>query len=58
MHLFPFVWDYGHRFPIEYVDHGFVPQDFGVEIKFDQYSRASYHVQNMIGGMLGYVGKI
>ena len=33
-------------------------QDCGVEVKFDQYSRATHGNQNLVRGTLGYVGKI
>ena len=33
-------------------------QGCGVEVKFDQFIRASHRDQNLVRGMLGYVGKI
>lgn len=33
-------------------------QDYGVEVDFNQSSYASDRNQNLIQGMLGYVGKI
>ena len=58
VHLFPSMWAYGHHFRTEDVDDGHVTQDYGVEVEFDQSSRASQCAQNLIRGKLGYVGKI
>ena len=33
-------------------------QDYEVQVKFDQSIQASHHYQNLVRGMLGYVGKI
>ena len=52
------MWAYGHHFHIEDVDDGCVTQYFGVEVEFDQSSRASHSDQNLIGGMFDYVEKI
>ena len=49
---------YGHNFFTEDIDDGCVTQDYGVEVKFNQYSHATHRDQNLIGGMLGYVKKI
>jgi hypothetical protein len=52
------VWAYGHHFHTEYVDEGHIIQNCGVEIEFDQSSRASHRDENLIEGKLGYIGKI
>ena len=49
---------YGQHFHIENSDDGHMTQDYGVEVEFDQCSRASHHDQNLVRGTLGYVGKI
>ena len=49
---------YVHNFHTKDASDGRVTQDRGVEVKFDQSSRASHRDQNLIGGMLGYVKKI
>ena len=49
---------YGHHFRIEDADDGHVTQDYGVEVEFDQSSRASHHGEKLIHGTLGYVRKI
>ena len=58
MHLFPFMWAYGHHFHTENVDARNITQDCGVEVKFDQSSRSSHRDQNLVQGTLGYVRKI
>ena len=35
MHLFPFIWAYGHHFRTKDVDDGHMTQDCGVEVEFD-----------------------
>ena len=40
------------------VDDGYMTQDYGVEVGFDQSIHASHHDQNLIQGMLGYLEKI
>ena len=52
------MWAYGNHFHIENFDDGHMTQDCGVEVKFDQSSRCSHHDQNLVRGILGYVGKI
>ena len=39
-------------------DDGHMTQECGVEVEFDQSSHASYHDQNLVRGMFGYIGKI
>ena len=58
MNLFPSMWAYGHHFSIENADDGHMTQDCGVEVEFDQSSRASHCDQNLVWGTLGYAGKI
>ena len=58
MHLFPSMCAYEHHFHIEDVDDGHMTQDCGVEVEFNQSSRASHCDQNLILGKLGYIGKI
>ena len=52
------MWAHGHHFRTENVDDGYITQYCGVEVKFDQSSRASHHGQNLIEGKLGYIRKI
>ena len=52
------MWAYGHHFHTENVDAGNITQDCGVEVEFDQSSRSSHPNQNLVRGMLGYVGNI
>jgi hypothetical protein len=52
------MWAYGHHFHIDDVNDGHMAQDFGVEVEFDQSSRARHHNQNTIQWKLGYIGKI
>jgi hypothetical protein len=52
------MWEYGYHFQIEDVDDENATLDYGVEIEFNQYSHASHHDQNLIEGMLGYIGNI
>ena len=49
---------YGRHFRTKDVDDGHVTLDYGVEVEFNQPSRANYHDENIIGGKLGYVKKI
>ena len=49
---------YGHHFNTENVDVGNITQDYGVEVKLDQSSQSNHRDQNLVRGMLGYVGKI
>jgi hypothetical protein len=58
VHLFPSTWEYGYNFLIEYAYDGNITQNCGVEVEFDQSSRASHHDQNLIEGKLDYIGKI
>jgi hypothetical protein len=58
VHLFPSMWEYGHHFHTKHVDDGHITQDFGVEVEFNQSSRASHRDQNLIQRTLGYIGKI
>ena len=58
MHLFSYIWAYGNHFHTKNYDDGHITQDFGVEVKFDQSSKASHHDQNLVRGTLGYVRKI
>ena len=52
------MWAYGHNFRTENADVENITQDYGVEVKFDQSSRSSHRDQNLIRGMLVYIGKI
>ena len=52
------MWAYGHHFRIENSDVGNITQGCGVEVEFDQSSRSSHCDQQLVRGMLGYVGKI
>ena len=52
------MWAYGHHFHTQNADDGHMTQDHGVEVEFDQSSRASHCDQNLVRGTLGYVGKI
>ena len=52
------MWAYGHHFHTENVDHGHITQERGVKVQFDQSSQSSHHDQNLVRGVLGYVGKI
>jgi hypothetical protein len=52
------MWAYGHHFRTEYVDEGHITRDCGVEVEFNQSSRASHRDENLIEGELGYIGKI
>ena len=52
------MWAYGHDFRTENVDAGNITQDCGLEVEFDQSSLSSHHDQNLVRGMLGYIGKI
>jgi hypothetical protein len=52
------MWAYEHHFCPEYADDGHITQYFGVEVKFDQSSRASHRDENTIEGKLGYIGNI
>jgi hypothetical protein len=52
------MWAYGHHFHTEYDDEGNITQYCGVEIEFDQSSRASHCDENMIEGKSGYTGNI
>lgn len=45
-------------FFMEDVNDGFMTQNCGVEVEFDQSSHVIHHDQNLIHGALGYVGKI
>jgi hypothetical protein len=58
VHLFPSIWAYGHHFCTKYVDDGHITRYCGVEFKFNQSIHASHCDQNLIEGMLGYIGKI
>jgi hypothetical protein len=49
------IW---HHFCTEEANDGYVTLGYGVEVKFDQSSNASYHDQNLIEGKLGYVENI
>jgi hypothetical protein len=49
---------YGHNFFTEYVDDGCITQYCGVEVEFDQSSRASHRDKNLIEEKLGYIGNI
>jgi hypothetical protein len=57
VHLFPSMWAYGHHFRTKDTNDGYITQDSGVEVEFDQSSRASYRDQNLIEGKLGYIRK-
>jgi hypothetical protein len=52
------MWAYGHHFHTEDVDDGHMTQDCGLEVEFDQSSRASHRDQNTIQKKLDYVRKI
>ena len=52
------MWACGHHFHAEDVDDGYMTQDNGVEVNFNQSSLASHHDQSLMQGTLGYVGKI
>jgi len=39
------MWAYGHHFHTEDVDDGCMTEDCGVEVGFDQSSRACHHDQ-------------
>jgi hypothetical protein len=56
--FFPSMWVYRHHFRTEYIDDGHIKQDYGVEVEFDQTSRARHRDQNLIERKLGYIGKI
>ena len=49
---------YEYHFRIEDVNDGHLTQDCGVEVEFDQSSRASHNDENLIEGQLSCVGKI
>jgi hypothetical protein len=42
------MWAYGHHFCTKYADEGHITQDCGVEVEFDQSSRASHRDENLI----------
>lgn len=52
------MWGYGHHFHNDDVDVGNMTQYYGVEVDFNQSSRASHRDQNLIKGKLGYIRKI
>ena len=52
------MWAYGHYFRTENVDARNITQDYGVEVELDQSSRSSHRDQQLVRGMLGYVGKV
>jgi hypothetical protein len=52
------MWAHGHHFHTKDVDDGNNTQDFGVEVGYDQSSRASHRDQNLIERKLGYIEKI
>ena len=52
------MWKYGRHFHTKDVDDGFMIEDYGVEVEFDQSSHDSHHDHNIMQGTLGYVGKI
>jgi len=51
--LFSFMWAYGLHFRTKNDDDGHLTQDCGIEVEFDQSSRASHRDQNLIGEMFG-----
>ena len=52
------MWAYGHHCHIENVNDGNITQGCGVEVEFDQSFRSSHRDQQLVRGMLGYIGKI
>ena len=52
------MWAYIYHFHTEDADSGYLTQDCGVEVEFDQSSRSSHHDENHIEEELGYVGMI
>ena len=52
------MWAYGHHFCTKNADDGHMTQECGVEVEFDQSSRASHCDQNLVRGTLGYVKMI
>ena len=58
MRLFSFMWAYGLHFRTKNDDDGHLTHDCGIEVEFDQSSRASHRDRNLIGEMFGYVRKI
>ena len=42
------MWAYGCHFHTENVDDGHMTEDHGVEVEFDQSSRASHRDQNLL----------
>ena len=58
MHFFPSMWAYGHHFRTENANAGNITKDYGVEVEFDQSSWSSHCDQQLVRGIVGYVGKI
>ena len=56
--FFSSICAYGHHLCTKDTNDGCVTFDYCVEADFDQSSHAIHHVENIIEGKLGYVGKI
>ena len=52
------MWAYKHHFCTKDANDGYLTQDCGLEVEFDQSSCFSHHDENLIEGELGYAGKI
>ena len=42
------MWAYGHHFHIENANDGHMTQEYGVEVEFNQSSRASHRDQILV----------